>query len=58
MELQRSNQARQRSLYLEDFAGVAKSHESMNFYEVQDPRWIIILEKEMSSIDKKTIGHW
>jgi len=54
MELQRSNRPRQRPFYLKDFVGVAKTHELMNFDEVvQDPSWIIITKKEMTSIDKK-----
>jgi len=54
MELQRSNQLRQRPFCLEGFVGVAKTHELMNFDEaIQDPRWIIAMEKKMNSIDKK-----
>jgi hypothetical protein len=54
MELQRSNRLRQRPFCLEGFVGVAKTHELMNFDEViQDPRWIIAMEKKMNSIDKK-----
>jgi len=54
MELQRSNRPRDKPLYLKDFVGVTKTHEPMNFDEsIQNPRWIIAMEKEMNSIDKK-----
>jgi len=44
---------RQRPLHLEDFLKVEKVQEPMNFGKVvQDPRWRVVMEKEMNLIEK------
>lgn len=44
---------RQRPLHLEDILKVEKVQELVNFHKVvQDPRWRVSMEKEMSLIDK------
>jgi hypothetical protein len=44
---------RQRPLHLEDILKVEKVQELVNFHKVvQDPRWRVTMEKEMSLIDK------